>query len=76
MNERIGGQLMQLDPVDKEEASKKFLNRKGEATNEEVNKDYPESDGGWGELSSPGILIASDEQAHLLQHLLVLCRKF
>jgi hypothetical protein len=43
MKERIRGQLMQLDPVDKKKATKKFMDRSGKAANKEVNECYPES---------------------------------
>jgi hypothetical protein len=64
---------VQLDPVDKEEASKKFVDRNREAANEEVNEDYPETGRRMGRTLvswHPHSFIA--EQAHLLQHLLVL----
>jgi hypothetical protein len=76
MKDRIWGQLVQLNPVDKEEATKKFVNRNGEVANEEVNEDYPETGRRMGRTlvsRHPHGFIA--EHAHLLQQLFVLRRE-
>jgi hypothetical protein len=77
VEERVWGQLVQLDPVDKEKATKKFENMNREAANEEIDKGYPETDRrmrrtlvSW---HLHGLLV---EQAHLFQHLVVLRGEF
>jgi hypothetical protein len=45
VEERVWGQLVQLNPIDKEEATEKFMYRKRKATNEEIDEGYPET--GW-----------------------------
>jgi hypothetical protein len=76
VEERVWGQLVQLDPVDKEKATKKFVNKKREAANEEIDKGYPETDRRMRRtfvsrhLHDPLV-----EQAHLLQHLVILRRE-
>ena len=46
MEDGIGSQLMQLNPVNKQESTKKFVDWNGQATEEEVSKSYPETLGG------------------------------
>jgi hypothetical protein len=73
VEERIWGQLMQLDPIDEQQATKKFVNRNGKAANEEVDKSYPESNGRTRRALISGHLQGLFLQhTHLLQQLLVL----
>jgi hypothetical protein len=74
MEERIQGQLMQLNPVDKQETTKELMDRSGKTVNEKVNECYPESDRGMWEAFIAGKLqgFLLLQQAKLLQHLLVL----
>jgi hypothetical protein len=44
---------VQLDPVDKKEATKKLMNRNGEAVNEEIDKNYMETGRGMGKNNCP-----------------------
>ena len=53
----VGSQLVQLNPVNKEESPKELMNRQGEAAKEKISKNYPISFGRIGVASSPGILI-------------------
>src|SRR3954452_18421790 len=41
MENRVGCQLMQLYPIDKEEAAEKIVNRSGKTAQQEFSKDYP-----------------------------------
>jgi hypothetical protein len=43
VEERVWGQLVQLDSVDKEKATKKFVDRNREVANEEIDKSYRET---------------------------------
>jgi hypothetical protein len=46
VEDRIRGQLVQLDPVDEKETTKKFVDRSGKTTDEEIDECYPESNRG------------------------------
>ncbi len=74
MKERIRGQLMQLDPVDKKKTTKKFMDRSGKAANKEVDESYPESDRRMRDAFLSGKLqgFLFLQQAKLLQRFLVL----
>jgi hypothetical protein len=74
MKERIRGQLMQLDPVDKKKATKKFMDRSGKAVNKEIDECYPKSDRRMRNAFISGKLqgLLLFLQAQLLQRLLVL----
>jgi hypothetical protein len=71
---RIWGQLVQLNPVDEKVTTEKFVDRGGEAANEKVNECYLESDRRMREAfiarELQGLLLL--QQAKFLQHLLVL----
>jgi hypothetical protein len=74
MEERVWGQLMQLNPVDEKETTKKLMDRSGETANEEVNECYPEFDRRMRDAfiagKHQGLLLF--QQAKFLQHLLFL----
>ena len=74
MKERIRGQLMQLNPVDKKKATKKFMDRSGKAANKEIDECYPKSDRRMRNAFISGKLqgLLLFQQAQLLQRLLVL----
>ena len=74
VKERIWGQLMQLDPVDKKEATKKFMDRSGKAANKEIDECYPKSDRRmWKAFVSRKLQrFLLFQQTQFLQHLLVL----
>jgi hypothetical protein len=44
VQEIVGGQLVQLDPVDEEQPTKEFVDWNRKAVSEEVNKSYLETD--------------------------------
>jgi hypothetical protein len=73
VEERVWGQLVQLDPVDKKEATKKFMNRNGEAVNEEIDKNYLKTGRRMGRTLIPGHLHGLlVEHAHPLEQAIVL----
>jgi hypothetical protein len=41
----VGGQLVKLNPVDEKQTAKEFMERNRKATEEKINKCYPEVDG-------------------------------
>jgi hypothetical protein len=45
MEDGIGSQLVQLNPVNKKESPKELMNRHGEAVKEEISENYPKSFG-------------------------------
>jgi metal-sulfur cluster biosynthetic enzyme len=45
VKERVRGQLVQLDPVDKKQVMKEFMDNNKKAVSEEVDESYPESNG-------------------------------
>ncbi|KAK1628138.1 hypothetical protein QYE76_002453 [Lolium multiflorum] len=63
VEDRVGGQLVQLNPIDKEKTAKKLVDGGREAANEVVDKLYPISDAGRREA-----LIARKDQISLLLH--------
>jgi hypothetical protein len=73
MEKRVWGQLVQLDPINKKQVKKEFVDRNNKVASEEVDESYLESNGRMrkalisGHLQ--GLLL---QQAHLLQRLLVL----
>jgi hypothetical protein len=73
MQNGVGGQLVQLNPIDEKQTAEKFMERDRKATEEEINECYPEIDGrAWSALSTRKDHRLFVEQAELLQHLLVL----
>jgi hypothetical protein len=67
MEDRVWSQLVQLDPEDKNEATKKFMNKNEEAADEEIDEAYPETGRRMGRTLIPwhphSLLV---EQVHLL----------
>jgi hypothetical protein len=74
MEERIRGQLVQLNPLDKQDTTKELMDRSGKTANEKVNECYPKSYRGMREAfiarKDQGLLLL--QQAKLLEHFLVL----
>jgi hypothetical protein len=58
MEDEIGSQLVQLNPVNEEKSPKELVNWDRKAPNEEVCKNYQITSGGFGVASSPRIFIA------------------
>jgi hypothetical protein len=69
VEERVWGQLMQLDPIDQQQATKKLVDRNGKAAIEKVDESYPESNGRMRRAHISrhlqGLLLR--QQTHLLQ---------
>jgi hypothetical protein len=59
MENGIGSQLVQLQPVHKEQSTKEFVDRGRETTDEVVDETNPILDWGTGKLSSLGKINAS-----------------
>jgi hypothetical protein len=75
MQNGIGSQLVKLNPVDEEQTAEELMERNREATEEKVNKCYPEVNG----RARSALITREDdgvlgEEAELLQHSLVLGR--
>ena len=77
VEDRVGGQMMQLNSVNKEKSTEKFVDGGGKAANEVVDKSYPVPNGRTWEAFVTGedqraLLV----QAKLLEGLLVLIGNF
>ena len=62
MEDRVGGQLMQLNPIDKEKSTKKLVDRGRKTANEMIDKGYPISNAGRRET-----FLAREDQCFFLQ---------
>ena len=75
---RIGRQLVQLNPINEKESTKEFVNWKGQAANKEISEDYPKTFGriGNGFITWDLHRLIVCQQAHLLELAVVLRGEF
>jgi hypothetical protein len=77
MEDGVGGQLMQLNPVNKEKSTEKLMDGGGKAANEVIDKSYPVPNGRtWEAFVAGEDQRALLDQAKLLEGLLVLVGDF
>ena len=73
VEERVRGQLVQLNPIDKKEAAEKLMDGNGKAADEKIDESYPETGRRMRGTLIPwhlhGLLV---EKAHLLEQAIVL----